>query len=99
MRTTSAGWMATALAAALCVSVSSGALAQAARATTPIPDDKDKVVGTIAIDYNSRSERSASAVDIYSVQDLAVADLMIMKGDIQRVPDQRGCPIPFVSTS
>ena len=89
MRTNSAGWMATALAAALSVSASHGALAQAARATTPIPDDKDKVVGSIAIDYNSRSERSTSAVDIYSIQDLAVADLLIMKGDIQRIPDQR----------
>jgi hypothetical protein len=89
MTTISAGWMAAALAAALSFGVSGGALAQAARATTPIPDDKDKIVGAIAIDYNSRSERSTSAVDVYSIQDLAVADLLIMKGDIQRVPDQR----------
>ncbi len=89
MRTSSARWMAAALAAALSVTASSGAMAQAARAMTPIPDDKDKVVGSIAIDYNSRSERSQSAVDIYSVQDPAVADLLIMKGDIQRIPGQR----------
>ena len=89
MGVTSAGWMAAALAAAVSVGASSGALAQAARATTPIPDDKDKVVGAIAIDYNSRSERSQSAVDVYSIQDLAVADLLIMKGDIQRIPEQR----------
>jgi len=85
----SRAWTAAALAAALGVGASGAALAQASRAVTLIPDDKDKVVGSIAIDYNSRSERSQSAIDDYTIQDLAVADLMIMKGDIQRVPDQK----------
>ncbi len=68
---------------------STAALAQTSRATTAIPDDKAKVTGAVVIDYNSRSERSQSNVDVYNVQDLAVADLMILKGAIQRIPDQR----------
>jgi hypothetical protein len=83
------GWTASALAAVLAFGAPTSAAAQAARATTEIPADKAKVVGTIAIDYNSRSERSQSNVDTYTVEDLAVADLMIMKGAIQRIPEQR----------
>ena len=56
------------------------ALAQASRATTEISADKAKVTGAVVIDYNSRSERSQSNVDVYNVQDLAVADLMILEG-------------------
>ena len=85
-------WIARSL-GALALSAALGAphaaWAQANRATTEIPADKARVVGSIAIDYNSRSERSQSNVDSYTIQDLAVADLMILKGAIQRIPAQR----------
>ena len=77
------------LAIGVALAGSSAALAQTNRATAEIPADKAKVSGVIVIDYNSRSERSQSNVDIYNVQDLAVADLMILKGAIQRIPEQR----------
>jgi hypothetical protein len=78
-----------ALAVSVALAGSTMALAQTNRATTEIPADKAKVTGVIVIDYNSRSERSQSNVDIYNIQDLAVADLMVLKGAIQRIPDQR----------
>src|ERR1700730_18423310 len=85
-------WIGTALgalAAGLAVAAPSSALAQTNRATTVIPADKAKVTGSIVIDYNSRSERSQSNIDAYEIQDLAVADLMILKGEIQRIPEKR----------
>ena len=77
------------LAAGLALAAPAAAFAQASRATMEIPADKAKVSGGVIINYNSRSERSQSSVDTYDIQDLAVADLMIMKGEIQRIPDQR----------
>ena len=78
-----------ALAIGLTVAAPLSALAQASRATTVVPSDKAKVTGSIVIDYNSRSERSTSTIDIYKIQDLAVADLMVLKGEIQRIPEKR----------
>jgi len=85
-------WMGAALSAlafGMALAGPGSALAQANRATTEIAADKAKVTGSIIIDYNSRSERSQSNVDTYTIQDLAVADLMILKGEIQRIPDAR----------
>jgi hypothetical protein len=84
----SIGRAAAALAVGMTLVAPVSAWAQANRATTEIPADKAKVTGTIVIDYNSRSERSTSNIDVYTIQDLAVADLMIMKGSIQRIPDK-----------
>jgi hypothetical protein len=82
-------WTASVLAAGLALAAPAAAFALASRATMEIPADKAKVTGSVIIDYNSRSERSQSSVDTYVIQDLAVADLMILKGEIQRIPDQR----------
>ncbi len=79
-------------AVALCAGAAlpGAAWAQTANRTTlEIPADKAKVTGTIVIDYNSRSTRSQSSVDVYDIQELAIADLMVLRGDIQRIPDQR----------
>lgn len=57
------------------------------RALTEIPADKARLTGTITVDYNSRSERSQSKEDVYEIGELAVADLMIMRGTITRVAD------------
>ncbi len=54
-----------------------------------VPADKGKVTGTISIDYKSRSERSQSNVDSYDITELDIADLMILRGSIQRVPEQK----------
>ncbi|MEJ1160309.1 hypothetical protein [Prosthecomicrobium sp. N25] len=64
------------------------ALAQAPnRATTEIPADKAKVSGSIVVDYNTRSERSQSSQDVYDMGEIAIADLMLMRGSIARVPN------------
>lgn len=78
-----------ALAVGMAVAAPPSALAQTSRATTVIPADKAKVTGSIVIDYNSRSERSQSNINSYQIQELAVADLMILKGEIQRIPEKR----------
>lgn len=57
------------------------------RALTEIPADKARLTGTITVDYNSRSERSQSKEDVYEIGEIAVADLMIMRGTITRVAD------------
>lgn len=82
-------WTISVLAAGLALASPGAALAQTSRATMEIPADKATVTGGIVITYNSRSERSQSSVDTYDIQDLTVADLMILKGEIQRIPDQR----------
>jgi hypothetical protein len=59
------------------------------KAISEIPADKAKVTGTIVVDYNSRSERSQSNADVYEIGEIAIADLMLMRGTITRVPEQR----------
>jgi len=61
------------------------ALAQSP-ALKEIPADKAKLTGSIIADYNSRSIRSSSGVDVYDITGLDVADLMILKGTVQRTP-------------
>lgn len=60
-----------------------------ANALKEVPADKAKVTGTATIDYNSRSARSSSSVDVYEIRDLAVADLLVFNGSIQRVPERQ----------
>lgn len=51
--------------------------------------DKARITGTAVIDYNSRSARSSSSVDVYEIADLAVADLLVLNGTIQRLPERQ----------
>lgn len=62
------------------------AAAQQSQALKEIPADKAKLTGAMTVDYNSRSARSTSGTDLYEISDLAVADLMILKGSVQRTP-------------
>lgn len=62
------------------------AFAQQSQALKEIPSDKAKVTGSMTVDYNSRSVRSTSGTDLYEISDLSVADLMILKGSVQRTP-------------
>lgn len=67
--------------------LASPALAQGQnRALTEIPADKAKITGTIVVDYNSRSVRSQTSQDVYEIGELAVADLMVLRGTITRIP-------------
>jgi hypothetical protein len=66
------------------------AAAQAtSQATTEIPADKAKVTGTIVIDYSSRAQHSQNNVDTYDIQDVAIGDLMVLRGNVQRVPEKK----------
>jgi len=67
----------------------SAALAQSAQALKEIPADKAKVAGSIVVDYNSRSERSNSGADVYEIGEIAVADMFLMKGTVQRMPGSK----------
>ncbi|MFG1223932.1 hypothetical protein [Xanthobacter wiegelii] len=76
-------------AAGLCAAsilASGAAMAQQSQALKEIPADKAKLTGAMTVDYNSRSLRSTSGTDLYEISDLAVADLMILKGSVQRTP-------------
>lgn len=71
-------------------------LASSAMAQTPlnnalkeIPADKAKVTGSLVVDYNSRSERSQNNLDVYEITNLAIADLLVLNGTIQRVPEKK----------
>jgi hypothetical protein len=75
-------------AAPLVLSLALAMPAGAQQSLKEIPADKAKVTGSVIIDYNSRSERSQNNVDVYQVTDLAVADLMVLGGTIQRVPEK-----------
>ncbi|MBR7540111.1 hypothetical protein KC221_28415, partial [Mycobacterium tuberculosis] len=54
-----------------------------------IPADKAKVTGSMVIEYHSRSARSTSNVDTYEISGLTVADLLVLNGTIQRVPERQ----------
>jgi len=71
------------LAAGALILAGQTALAQGSR---EIPADKGKITGSLTIDYNSRSDRSSSGLDVYTFKDLAVADIMILNGTAQRMP-------------
>ncbi|MFG1365151.1 hypothetical protein [Xanthobacter versatilis] len=62
------------------------AAAQQSQALKEIPAEKAKLTGAMTVDYNSRSARSTSGIDLYEISDLSVADLMILKGTVQRTP-------------
>lgn len=80
-----------ALGLSLATIVAAPAVAQTSinNALKEIPADKAKVTGTAVIEYNSRSARSSSNVDVYTISDLAVADLLALNGTIQRVPERQ----------
>ncbi|MFG1358255.1 hypothetical protein [Xanthobacter pseudotagetidis] len=59
---------------------------QPSQALKEIPADKARLAGTMTVDYNSRLARPSTGTDIYEIGDLAVADLMILKGQVQRTP-------------
>jgi hypothetical protein len=69
----------------------SAALAQTtpSNALKEVPADKAKITGSMVIDYNSRSARSQSNVDLYEITGLTVADLLVLNGTIQRVPERQ----------
>lgn len=84
-----AGLLATSLVGASLVGASLFAPVSAqaqSQALKEIPADKARLTGAMTVDYNSRSARSTSGTDQYEIADLSVADLMILKGSVQRTP-------------
>jgi hypothetical protein len=75
--------------APLVVGLSLAGPALAQTSLKEIPADKAKVTGGINIEFNSRSERSQNTLDVYEISNLAVADLMVLNGTVQRIPEKQ----------
>jgi hypothetical protein len=75
--------------APLIVSLSLATPVLAQTSLKEIPADKAKVTGSLNIDFNSRSERSQNNIDVYEISNLAVADLMVINGTVQRIPEKQ----------
>ena len=66
-----------------------------ARADTPaanrgaelIVSDKAHVAGQVVVDFGSRLATGATGVDVYKINNLTTADLMVYNGTIQRAPE------------
>lgn len=81
-------------AAALAIAALSGlpALAQDAtiaanRGAQQVTADKSHVGGTVVVDFGSRFATGNTGVDVYSINNLTIADLMAYNGTIQRTPE------------
>lgn len=57
------------------------------RGLETIPADQARVTGSVVVDFGSRKEKG-SGVDLYTLENLTVADLMILNGTIQRAPEK-----------
>lgn len=74
---------------AVAVAANAGANAQTAnRGAEVIPADQGRVTGQISADFGSRRFSGATGVDIYTITNLKAADLMILNGAINRVPEK-----------
>ena len=60
----------------------------ASRGTEVIAADKGRITGEVAVDFGSRKLSGATGVDIYTVNNLKAADLMVLNGAINRTPDK-----------
>lgn len=70
--------------------LTSAALAQTAnRGTEVIAADKGRITGEIVADFGSRKFTGATGVDVYTINALKAADLMVMSGTVQRTPDKQ----------
>ena len=58
------------------------------RGAEVIPADKGTITGQIAADFGSRKLSGATGVDIYTITNLKGADLMVLNGAINRVPEK-----------
>ncbi len=58
------------------------------RGTETIPPEKAKVQGEIVADFGSRKQTGATGIDLYTITNLKVADLMALNGTIQRTPEK-----------
>ena len=58
------------------------------RGAEVIASDKARVTGQIVVDFGSRKQSGATGIDIYSINNIKVADLMVLSGSIQRTPEK-----------
>ncbi len=78
-----------AAAAVLLAATALPALAQSGdRGLELVPPEKSAVTGQVVADFGSRRATGATGIDIYTITNLTVADLMIMGGTIQRTPEK-----------
>lgn len=68
------------------LAASSALAQQQSPALREIPADKAKLTGQMTVDYNSRALRATTGTDVYDLAGLDVADIMILRGTVQRTP-------------
>jgi hypothetical protein len=67
--------------------LSSAAFAQN-RGAEIVPDEKARITGTLTVDFGSRLASGATGVDTYTFDKIAVADLLLLSGTVQRTPEK-----------
>lgn len=77
------------VAAAAMLATSTCAMAQATnRGGETVAADKGHITGQISVDFGSRKLTNPTGVDIYTIDNLKAADLMVLNGAINRVPEK-----------
>ena len=57
------------------------------RGGEPVTADRSHVGGRVVVDFGSRRETGATGVDVYTISNMTIADLMVYNGTIQRAPE------------
>lgn len=71
------------LAASTCADAQS-----ASRGSEVVPPEQARISGQISADFGSRKLSGGTGVDIYTVNNVKAADLMVLNGAINRVPEK-----------
>lgn len=81
-----------AIAAAAALSAAGAAPVAYAQATSRgaelIAADKGRITGEIVADFGSRSLSSSTGLDLYTINNLKAADLMVLNGTVTRTPEK-----------
>ncbi|MEZ5923012.1 MAG: hypothetical protein R3D57_01360 [Hyphomicrobiaceae bacterium] len=64
------------------------ASAQTSPGLQPVTEGQNRIIGQIVADFGSRRASGATGVDVYTINGLKVADLMVLSGTIQRTPEK-----------
>ncbi len=85
---------ATLIAVALALTVTHTLPAKAAdtpaanRGLETVAPDKARVTGKVTVNFGSRLATGATGVDVYKIENMTTADLMVLNGTIQRAPER-----------
>lgn len=58
------------------------------RGAEVVAGDQGRITGQIEVDFGSRKASGATGVDIYTITNLKAADLMVLNGAINRIPEK-----------